>query len=51
MFVAWVCLLVFSFYLYNIALCSPDWFGILYVDQISLKLTEIYLLVPPKCWD
>jgi hypothetical protein len=21
------------------------------VEQVSLKLTEIHLLLPPKCWD
>jgi hypothetical protein len=25
--------------------------GTHYADQVRLKLTEIYLPLPPKCWD
>jgi hypothetical protein len=28
---------------------DPRWHGVLYVEQASLELTEIYLLLPSKC--
>ena len=29
----------------------PGWPGTCYVDQAGLKLTEIYLPLPPESWD
>lgn len=34
-----------------ISLCGSGWPGTLYVDQASLRLIEILLLLAPKCWD
>lgn len=35
----------------RVSLCVPDSHGTCYVDQASLKLTELWLTLPPKCWD
>jgi hypothetical protein len=36
---------------YRVSLYIRGWSGNLYVDQAGLKLTELCLLLPPKCWD
>lgn len=33
------------------SVCSPDWPGAHYVNHAALELTEIYVLLPPKCWN
>jgi hypothetical protein len=35
----------------QVSLCSPGYPGTHYVDQASLKLTEVHLPLPPECWD
>ena len=32
-------------------LCNPNWPRTGYTDQAALKPTEIYLPLPPECWD
>jgi hypothetical protein len=36
---------------HRVSLCSPGCPGTHSVDQAGLELTEIYLPLPPKCWD
>ncbi|KAH0520577.1 WD repeat-containing protein 70 [Microtus ochrogaster] len=35
----------------RVLLCSPDYSGTHFVSKAGLELTEILLLLPPKCWD
>lgn len=35
----------------RVSFCSPDYIGTLYVDLLNPKLTEICLLLTPKCQD
>ena len=35
----------------RVSLCSSGLSGTSYIDQASIKLTEIHLPLPPKCWD
>ena len=34
----------------KVLLCSHGWTGTCYLDQASLKFTELCLCLPPKCW-
>jgi hypothetical protein len=38
-------------FLRQVSLCSSSKPGAHSVDQLSFKLTESHLLLPPKCWD
>jgi hypothetical protein len=42
------CLFVFQD---RVSLCIPGCLGTHYVDQAGLELTEIFLPLPPKCWN
>jgi hypothetical protein len=44
-------LYIHSFVSHRVSLCYPGWPDTHYVDQASLKLREIHLSLPPKCWD
>jgi hypothetical protein len=47
--VVFVCLFVFQD---RVSPCnSTNCPGIRYIDQTGLKLTEIFLSLPPECWD
>jgi hypothetical protein len=35
----------------RVLLCSPSYPEPQYIAQAGLKLTEIHLPLPPKCWD
>ena len=43
----------FILYLFRdrLSLCSPGCPGTCLIDQAGLQLTEIYLPLPPECWD
>ena len=41
----------FSLVLRQVSLCSPGSPGNHSVDQASFKFTEIFLPLPPECWD
>jgi hypothetical protein len=44
-------LFFFFFFGDKVSLYSSDYPGTHHVDQADLELTEIYLTLPPKCWD
>ena len=43
--------LLIGFFKTGFYLCTLGFPGTYFVDQAGLKLTEIHLPVPPKCWD
>jgi hypothetical protein len=49
----WFAQFFFSFLFWNFetgSLCGPGHPGTYYVHQAGLKLTEVYLPLPPECW-
>lgn len=44
-------LIHFFFFFGQVSLCSLDYPRTPYVDQVCLELTEIYVPLPPDCWD
>ena len=42
---------IVGFFRRRVSLCIPGYPATHFVDQAGLELTEIYLLLPPQCWD
>lgn len=43
--------LFINFFETSFILCNLGWPGAHYGNQAGLKLKEIHLLLPPRCWD